>query len=91
MHIQSTIIYNKNIKRKLNWKSIENKQENKFQFNCIFQYNINCFKLRIMLGCPSDVVTVWETTARQLAKCECEMTLASWHVCLKYDNLLLDS
>ena len=55
-----------------------------------------------MLGCPGDVVTVWETTARQLAKCECEMTLASiyiqvlailvsWHVCLKYDKLLLDS
>jgi hypothetical protein len=43
-----------------------------------------------------------ETTARQLAKCECKMILASisiqvlailasWHVCAKYDNLLLDS
>jgi hypothetical protein len=45
--------------------------------------------------------TVWETTARQLAKCECKMIfgeyfspstiLASWHVWAKYDNLLLVS
>jgi hypothetical protein len=45
---------------------------------------------------------VWETTARQLAKCECKMILvsisiqvltilASWHVWAKYDNLLLAS
>jgi hypothetical protein len=45
---------------------------------------------------------VWETIAHQLAKCECKMILASisiqvlailasWHVCAKYDNLLLDS
>jgi hypothetical protein len=44
---------------------------------------------------------VWKITARQLAKCECKMILASisiqvlailasWHVCAKYDNLLLD-
>ena len=43
--------------------------------------------------------TVWETTARQLAKCEYKMILASipiqvlailasWHVWAKYDNLL---
>ena len=45
---------------------------------------------------------VWEITARQLAKCECKMILASismqvlailasLHVCVKYDNLLLAS
>ena len=46
--------------------------------------------------------TVWETTTRQLTKCKCKMILASisiqvlailasWHVCVNYDNLLPDS
>jgi len=65
---------------------------------------------QVMLRCTDHIImnynivimAVWETTARQLARCECKMILASisiqvlailasWHVWANYDNLLLAS